>query len=525
MSRKEKNFFEIEGPLYSRKVILDDFDKSEISLGRYPTCDIVLTSSEVSRHHAVITRMGNDYYIEDRGSSNGTFVNGELIDKKKLENGDIIKIGDFTLKFITEKSEVSLEDDFETNKNKTIAIPISQFTNVEGIPVSEKIEQQTQLRIINTIFESAKTLLNSDNLDIVLNNVMDMVFKFLNADRGFLMLYDEREKKLKPKIVKHREKPGKKISITFSKSIVNKVFDEGISILTEDAVSDQRFSQFESVIMQQIHSCMCVPLWINEKVIGIIYVDSVIFKNQFSEIDLYVLSIISMLAATAIEKFRLSYEIEREKIIRKRLERYFSPNLISNITSEKLEKLVIPEEKEISVIFCDIVKFTVLTNRVSPSEIAEILKTIFNSITDIVFEHEGTLDKYIGDAVMITFGAPIDQPDHADRAVKTAIEIQKAIQKINESNKFKHKFSLRIGINSGNAMCGNFGSDKRLDYTAIGDTVNLASRFESQVAQPGEIIIGEYTKSLLKQKYHLEQVGPVRVKGFEEELIAYKVLY
>ncbi len=524
MSNKE-DYIEIFGPNFNKKIFLKNFPNDKISIGRYPTCDIVLPSNEVSRHHAILTPVGTSYFIEDNGSANGTFVNNNLVDRKKLENGDVIKIGDFTLKFFSKESEVNLKDNFETNKNKTFAIPVSQLTKLEQTPILERIAIETQLKIIDVILEASKTLLNSDNLGLVLDRVMELVFKFLNADRGFLMLYDEEKGELVPKVTKHKK--NNKEGITFSRSIVDKVFNEGVSILTEDATSDERFSQIESVIIKRIHSCMCVPLWINEKIIGIIYIDSIIYRKQFNKVDLYLLSVIATLAATAIEKFRLNSELKKEKKIIERLGRYESPNVISKITSttEDILQFVKPEKREITVFFCDIVNFTALTERVSPEEISRILKTFFNIITEIVFENEGTLDKYIGDAAMIIFGAPFPQKDHADKALKTAIKIQKAAQELNISDKFENNFMLRIGINSGIAMCGDIGSDRRLDYTCIGDTVNLASRLESQVAKPGEIVIGEKTKTLLIEKYLLDKIGPVRVKGFSNEIIAYKVRY
>ncbi len=524
MTDKEA-YLEISGPNFNKKVFLKNFTEDNITIGRYPTCDIVLPSNEISRHHAIIKIVGSHFFLEDNGSSNGTFVNDTLINRKKLENGDIIKIGDFTLKFFSKKKNIKLKDNFETNKDKTFVFPTSQLTNLRKIPLLEKFASETQIKIIDIVLEASKSLLNSSDLDQVLDKVMDLIFKFLNADRGFLMLYDEDKKELQPKIIKYKK--DTKESITFSKSIVDKVFSEGVSILTEDAASDTRFSQIESVIVKRIHSCMCVPLWINEKVIGVIYIDSVIYRNQFNKVDLYLLSVIATLAAAAIEKFKLNLELEKEKKIIERLGRYESPNVISKITSETEDilKFVKPENREITVFFCDIVNFTSLTERVSPEKISKILKTFFNIVTEIVFENEGTLDKYIGDAAMIIFGAPFPQENHADRALKTAIKIQKAIKDLNSSGKIEHKLLLRIGMNSGTALCGDIGSDRRLDFTCIGDTVNLASRLESQVANPGEIVIGELTKSLLKEEYTFEKVGPISVKGFANKIIAYKVKY
>jgi adenylate cyclase len=145
-------------------------------------------------------------------------------------------------------------------------------------------------------------------------------------------------------------------------------------------------------------------------------------------------------------------------------------------------------------------------------------------MTDIIFEHNGTLDKYIGDGLMAVFGAPMEKKDDAKRAVQTALDIRKGFLEMMGRSESGAKFDMRIGLNTGRVVAGNIGSPKRLDYTVIGDPVNTASRLES-IAKPNQILIGEETYKQIKgKKFNIKKIGPTKLKGKKEEILVYEVL-
>ena len=145
-------------------------------------------------------------------------------------------------------------------------------------------------------------------------------------------------------------------------------------------------------------------------------------------------------------------------------------------------------------------------------------------MTEIIFRYEGTLDKFIGDAIMAIFGAPEPMTDHPYRAVQTAIEMQQKLQIINKRRAEDVRFSIRIGINTGRAVAGDIGSMARMDYTVLGNTVNLASRIESIVCKPNQIVVGETTYHAIKDKFRSQNLGPVQLKGLSEKAHVYRII-
>jgi adenylate cyclase len=141
-----------------------------------------------------------------------------------------------------------------------------------------------------------------------------------------------------------------------------------------------------------------------------------------------------------------------------------------------------------------------------------------------VFKYEGTLDKYIGDAIMAVFGAPLDMEDHAARSIKCALEMRERLEEFNAERKEQGPtLQIRIGINSGNAVAGEIGSINKKEYTVLGDTVNTASRLESSVAKPGLIVIGENTFEAVKDIAILRSMGKATLKGKQKEVAVYAV--
>jgi len=180
-------------------------------------------------------------------------------------------------------------------------------------------------------------------------------------------------------------------------------------------------------------------------------------------------------------------------------------------------------QMEISVLFADIRGFTTISEGLPPSDVVEVLNRYLDSMEEEVFRYRGTLDKYIGDGMMVIFGAPLEQSDHAERAVRVALGMQRAAAEVSRELGDMPKMVYGIGIATGPAVVGHIGSQRRLDYTAIGDTVNLASRLEG-LAPPGAILISRETYEALRDVAIVEELGPTVVKGKAKPVTVYKVL-
>ena len=181
-------------------------------------------------------------------------------------------------------------------------------------------------------------------------------------------------------------------------------------------------------------------------------------------------------------------------------------------------------EYDVSVLFADLTGFSTLAENWSAAEVVRMLNLVFERWTADVFERDGTLDKYIGDAVMAVFGAPLRQADHAQRALATALAMQRTLDDLNRLRPQEVPLQLRIGINSGRVTAGDIGSPRHKSYTVIGDVVNIASRLETSVALPGQIVIGQATYEQIREQYACEPLGKIQLRGKRQAIRAYRVI-
>ena len=521
------------------------FTEGEVTIGRSPECQIVLKDFGISRTHARLTADDDGVRIQDLKSKNGTQVNGVPIVEAPLKDGDRILLGKFQIAFSkTLEGKVVLDEAKPLSEEAgTIIRSVGELSKLlsdtgqrEAAGVAEKKATSADVqdvekanRILRVLTKVAETLIAVRPVEEVLQQVMDIVFDHVPADRGFLMLSeDDNPGTLTPMVVKHRNSSSAtegKISI--SKTIADRVTKDRVSILTSDAMVDPRFGAGDSIRFHGIRSAMCAPLWNQDHVIGIIHVDSPMLANCFTLNDLDLLSALANYAAVAVERARLNQRIVAEEKKRERLGRFLSPEVAKRIiaTSESQGMaLGVPEVKDVSVLFSDIVGFTSMSEKMSPAAVSLLLNDYFSRMTDIIFKYEGTLDKYIGDAIMAVFGAPLDMPDHCLRAIKPALEMRDQLESFNADRKEGPTIRIRIGINSGKAVAGELGGINKKEYTVLGDTVNTASRLESSVAKPMQVVVGENTYLAAREQFEFRSLGPATLKGKSRTVEVYEVL-
>jgi len=538
--------------------------KDEISIGRGKDSDIVLKDDTVSRNHARITKSEEGYLLTDLGSFNGTKVNEKSIQSTLLKHDDQIEIGLTKLTFLTKEEtkpspadSVSLtpETGYEEDQqivgsspqtglrgSKELLIsaepPISYKESSVSEPSAEAIQQsrsgadlsslERSNKVLFVLYEISRQLNSIQDFNELLKKIMDLIFKVIDADSGFLILTgEEGEDDLTPVVVKYKDDQGKgKGQLRASRTIINKVINDKVALLTSNAMDDSRLESGKSLFIQQIRSAMCVPLCKLEKIIGVIQLDSTRLENQFTKDDLELLKAIASQMAMIIEQASLNEQIREEEAMRSRLERFHSPQVIEMILKggqETKDNIMDPKDLTATILFTDIIGFTRLSEQMPPREVNVILNQYFSRMTDIIFKYDGTLDKYIGDGLMAVFGAPMEKDDDAERAIKTAQEMRRALVELREKMGEKIKIDIRIGINTGRVVAGNMGSPKRMEYTVIGDPVNTASRLES-IAKPNQILIGEETCRLVKDTFKINKVGPRKVKGKSAEVMVYEVI-
>jgi adenylate cyclase len=534
----------------------------DVTIGRSDENVLPFFDPKVSRNHAKITKKGKGYGITDLGSFNGTRINGEFITDADLKDGDEIRIGSAVLVFQSgkepvprtrDKLEFAKEDPYGQWQQQTISITPQDCTKIDSqtllitprakqkkeisIPIFSRkekpqVKSQAEIsrlermnKVLFVLYEISRNMNLIHDFNELLGKIMDLIFMVIDADYGFLSLIDEESKgDFIPVVVKLKDEKLKG-KIRASKTLCKKVIEDRVALLTSNAMDDARFAPTESLVNQKIRSAICVPLWQKEKIIGAIQLDSTRLGNQFGQDDLELLKAIGCQMSMVLEQANLNQKIREEEELRNRLERYHSPQVVEMILkSAKGSKDDLLEAKDVSVtiLFADIVGFTRLSERLNPLDVNMLLNQYFSRMTDVIFEFEGTLDKYVGDRLMAVFGAPLAKDDDAERAIRAALKMRKELAGMMENTIPEKKFDVRLGINTGNVVAGNIGSPKRMDYTVIGDSVNIASRLESS-AMPNQILIGEETYRQVKRKFKTQKVGSKTLRGKSQSIMVYEV--
>jgi adenylate cyclase len=523
-----------------------------IEMGRAQTNDLVLADTSVSRRHATLTPApGGGWRIIDRGSANGISVNGLAVPDATLRNNVVITIGAYTLRFETmnEQKVVVRAPSLPPKLTQMLSKPVdtSQLTSYrppstthaapggaagaaakrgESTAALEKrletAERENQL--LTLLYEVNRSLGELNSTDEVIDRVLELVLQLEGVERACVMLLDANGEFLPGRVrYRHQVQCSDETKMMLSQSIIRQVMKEGTPVVVEDAQSDARFLMSRSVSLAGIHSAMCAPLRSHQRMHGLLYVDNLSKSGVFSKEDLNVFAVIAGQAGLTVDDVRARQEVAQRVLQQAALERFLSPAVAKKIVSEASNLRLGGEMQEVTVLFSDIRGFTRMSEAQPPDRIVEILNEYFNGMTELLFENHGTLDKYLGDGLMCLFGAPLAQGQDALRAVRTAVGMQHLLEEINRQSG-RAPLAIGIGINSGPVVAGYIGAARRLDYTAIGDTVNVASRLTDK-AQPGQILVSQSTWKELAGEVPGRELPPLQLKGKSGPVPVFEILW
>ncbi|MFY2559885.1 adenylate/guanylate cyclase domain-containing protein [Corallococcus terminator] len=501
------------------------------SLGRHPSNTLRLVDREVSKEHATIERLGKDFVLKDLGSSNGTFVNGKRVKELKLKDGDEIALGSSRLIF--HSGEPAVNHAAPTAPGVTVvaqSVSMPAFlAQMDQVPQNFRpVELMTDVEALRRDYEKLRIAHEfhrqvglQGSQTALFEQILKVAFQLLAADHG-VILKVAGDGEFIPAAVHHRT--GKPVNVMLSDTVLKRVVETGKAVLTADAIIDERFSAAESIVAQGIRSAMAVPLMVNAKIQAVLFLDSRQQINAFSEKDLNILSGIASQASIALENVSLGEQIRAEAVTRAELSRFLSKAVADAVISGETEDLRQSRLAEVSCLFADIRGFTTISENESPQEVVSMLNMFFTAMADVVFRYEGNLDKFIGDCVMAVWGPPLSHPDDAARALRAALEMQDAVEEINRQRiaMGKKPIEVGIGINTGQAVVGYMGSAERHEFTAIGDTVNTASRL-CGMAKSGEVLASESTVRRSGPGFDVEQLAALTVKGKEKAVPTYRV--
>lgn len=515
-------------------------NQNVFTIGRLPECNLYLPHGGISRKHAqLIKQADGKWVIEDLGSKNGTQVNHSAVTHPQpLQHGDVIWLGNVNLVVLFQTPHTVAATKHiqvkETGEQRTIFRNAKQLQQqwIESDSDDSDIGNKNKtIARLKDLVDIAKNLSAAASIEEIFFQVQQVVFRYLSSiDRLALLIDVNGCGHLELVNAGTRNQTQQKYLLAdgswISRSICQKVFEEKIVIQTADTHKDERFSSEQSILLKGIRSAMAVPLWDENKVVGVLYADAHLSSYHWErdgEEELSFFSALANLVASSVQRWLLAEKLKTEEVIRHRLERYHSPAVVQQLISVggSPDGRLPPAESEISILFADLVGFTAISEKLTPTAIAELLNNLFEEMLQEVFACGGTLDKYIGDCIMAFFGAPEPQADHADRATTTAKAMLKRMEHLNTNGFWQEPLQLRIAINSGKAVVGDVGSSQRVEYTALGGTINLAARMEA-VCPPSECVISEVTYQLLSQPDDFQEMGDYRFKGIDRLVKVYQ---
>jgi len=510
---------------------------STYSIGRAKENDIVLNDRRVSRRHAQIVAEGANFKVIDGSYVNGelvrsvnrVFVNGQPQLEKTLEQGDEIIIGESrfefsklnqnlpqttpgTLEYPDDTAEmpkaVSYDDQplgdtqLLMSANEIIGVRSNLSIEAEFVTPEEIKILRRKAQVLELLYELSKTIGTVFDLTEIFVKATDLIFRGTPAERVVALLADETmdgkilDYSLFPIAMKARDENLEKLTekMTISRTITQKVMREKVALLSQDAKTDAQFSGVESIVSQGVRSTICAPLITESNVHGVFYADRFDPFASFTAEDLELISAVAAQTAVTVETIKAHKRLAREEVARANYSRFMPEYVVKQLLEHPDSFKLGGANQTITVLFADIRGFTSLSEKENPEKIVGLLNRFFSAMSEIIFAHGGTLDKYTGDGLMALFGAPTATPEDAKNALKTAVTMQKRLSSLNQELEAEglSRISVGIGLHTGVATVGYIGSDQRSEYTAIGDTVNIASRLESN-ALGGQILISEAT--------------------------------
>jgi adenylate cyclase len=508
-------------------------------VGRGVTSDIAIYDPTISRRHAELSVGPGTVQVKDLGSSNGTCINGERVAAGQLELEDTITFGKITFRLsgpgspkpAVQRPAIAAEAGAPAGQI------VRQLVVAGGVPpgitsrdgpaagqlrVSATTGEARQALKLQMLLEVSQKLSAELDLDRLLRTIVDVTFDIMSVDRVTIALRSEETGEIVPTISRSRQ--GETQPMQIPRSIAEKVVQERVAVVSQNAPADSRF-RGQSILIQSVRSAMCSPLMASaDRLLGLLYVDNLTTTNTFTDEDLQFLVAFSGLAAIGIKNSRYADQIRREVTVRSNFERYFAPHVAADIAQRDGAIRQGGERRPTTVMFSDIRGFTAMAESMGPDAIAQLLSEYFTEMVEVIFEHGGTLDKFIGDAVMALWGSPIAHADDADRAVRAAIAMQRSIARLNErwASQGRPEIGVGIGINHGEVFAGNIGSHRRLEYTVIGDAVNVAARICAQ-ASPGEILVSEALLGVVRDQVSAEFLPEMALKGKAQVVQVYRV--
>ena len=496
--------------------------KTSLIAGRSPECSLEVPDPNASRQHARVVFDGTGLTLVDNRSANGTFLNEKrLTEPVRLKHDDVFRLGETrirvqTRRAITEPGSESVFGfhDSEADLSQSIVMPMANLAEQSRSPDAADRRFAGLLKAMNL----SKDI---DQLDRVLEGIIDVMFElFPQAERGFLMLGKSVEE-LQPKSVKTRNANASQEAPKVSTSICRKALVEKAAFLFNDS-NPGDFDQGMSIVSLKIRSAMTVPLIVDNEILGLLQVDTTDRARAFTSKDLELAAAVSQVASFALRNAQQLHRIESETRTKDNLCRFLPGPVAQQVLDGKLDLALGGKTYAGTVLFSDVVGFTRMSEHMAPERVVELMNKYFERMVPCIRNEAGSIDKFIGDAIMAFWGVPIAQENSASQGTAAALGMQIALLGFNslEHSQGRQTIGHGIGLNTGPVVAGNIGSTDTISYTLLGDTVNTASRIEHHALKE-QVLVSQATWDSLAGAAFGIKMPPVNVRNKTEALTLY----
>lgn len=498
----------IDGPFAGAEVSLGE----STSIGRSDENDLVLNNPYVSRRHARLIREIDGYTIENLSTAQMPRPGAPLITRRMLRVGDRFVIGPITLRILESDAvpDAAGKDILLIQRTRSPA-----HTVFDRLPATPSLDAGDIGKRLSALIDVGLALQTEHEIDRLLERIAQALLGTLEIDRCGIFLRDEKD----PVIVMSGGGRAEKSALPFSRTLLSRAIDNGEAFLTEDAGADSRLST-DSIIGAAIRSAMVAPMWGRDRIIGAVVVENSGRPAAFGGEDLRLLVALANSGGTAIENSFLLKKVKQEAEERAALARFLSPVVADEVRKHGVMDKLKGARRRITVLFTDIRGFTSLAESLEPEELLEGLDRALTLMSEAILAEEGTIDKFTGDGVLAFFGAPLPQDDHAARALRSALAIRDLCGAL--ATRSGRPLRAGIGVATGEAIVGPIGSKLRLEYTAIGDVVNVASRLVGMAAAGQILASGETGRAA--PGFETRTLGSSALKGRSESIEIVEIL-
>lgn len=471
------------------------FSGNRVTLGRGETCDLIIPDERLEAAHARIERNDMGVILTDLGTPEGTYLNGKRIVRARLQPNDTIQLAGASSPGAVRSTQTVIG-------SKTFAVR----------PLEAVIRQNAAVGGLESLLQMSAALARPGGPEEKLDQMLDFSLGLGNFDRASVWVIDP-DQPDNFLFQRHKQR-GKQAPAEVSQTVLQQVM-KGEALVIQDVNLDQRVEHAQSIKLQNIRTCVGLPLATSNRVWGVLYLDSLQPHSLSNTQEQEFLGSFASLAAVAIENSWLSARAQQEALVKDRMARFFPPSAIDAIMAKTGGGDIGGSEMNVTILFCDIRNYTGISYEQPPSRVARWISDYFSRLVPVVFRHSGTLEKYIGDAMLAIWGAPLEMSptEQALLACRAAVEIHREVEEFAKAWP-DLECQVGIGIHHGLAYVGTIGHESYLQYAALGSTTNMAARLCS-AAGPGETILSRGVADLLPDAEFRRTARPaVHAKGF-----------